>query len=112
MHNLDTKFKTKYKCKIFDIIKEGKIIDYNQYSNQQNKQLLPTHLTSHCKPHPAFYQDYNASYNKNAVIVFIDDKIENLHAATKAGWIGIHFDLKNKKPVAQLQKDLVMLGIL
>ena len=114
LSNLDTKFKSKkYNCHIFDIIKPGKIVDFSKYSNEP-KTYLPADLTSCIKPDPAFFADYARTYGqgKNSYIIIIDDKIENIYTAVKAGWIGIHFDINKKDPVTQLRTDLQTLGIL
>ena len=113
--NMNTKFKNKHKCHIFDFIMPGKIVDYSKYSGLNPITKTEDHLTSECKPHPQFYDDFNTTYKKNSqsIIIFVDDKIENVQAAVKAGWIGIHFDAtkKSKHAVAQLQNDLASLGI-
>lgn len=112
--NLDTKFKSKkFNCLIFDIIKPGKIVDFSKYSNESYTNL-PSALTPFIKPDPAFFADYTRTYGqgKNSLIIFIDDKIENIQAAIKVGWIGIHFDVNKKDPVAQLRADLRRLGII
>lgn len=111
--NLDTKFKKKYGCKIFDVIKAGKIIDYSKYGKNPIANR-GSHLASVGKPNPLFYDEYNLAYvnGKNSIVIFIDDKLDNVITANKAGWVGIHFDLNKKDPVAQLRADLKTLGIL
>ena len=107
---LDSRFKNKFHCFVFDFIQPGKVVDYSQYGNNPIKDL-PTHLTRYCKPDLKFFQDLDETYGKNKIKIFIDDKLENVQAAVKAGRIGIHFDLKNKKPMQHLQVDLRNLGI-
>lgn len=99
-------FKNKYHSNIFENILPGKVVDYNHLVE---KQLInPDLVTSFEKPQLAFYQDFNVTYNRfnKKYIIFIDDKVKNVKAATNAGWIGIHF-----KNVDQLRADLATLGI-
>ena len=64
--------------------------------------------TSIIKPDPAFYEMHNNNFNADGTktFIFIDDKLENVRAAHKAGWIGLQF-----KNVPQLRDDLQILGI-
>lgn len=112
--NLKVRFKTKHHCALFDIIQPGKIINFANYAPLSRKLTQnPPHLTSYSKPHPIFYKDFNTTYNpeNTDTIIFIDDKIENIRAAVKAGWVGIHFDAHSKNAVNSLRADLAMLGI-
>jgi FMN phosphatase YigB (HAD superfamily) len=63
-----------------------------------------------CKPDARYFEEYGAEFNphNNKLLVFIDDKKENVLAAHKHdSFIGIVF--KNAK---QLESDLITLGIL
>lgn len=60
-----------------------------------------------CKPNANMYQEYLKKQPKDAIIIFIDDKLENIHAALENGiTIGILFQSKE-----QLEKDLALLGL-
>jgi len=60
------------------------------------------------KPNLNFFHTHAANYNLQPdQIIFIDDKIANVHAAQSAGMHAIHF--KNAK---DLRKQLVLLGFL
>ncbi len=107
--NLQEKFKNQFNNSLFDSIQNGKIVNYKKDAQ------LESHLASIGKPNPQFYKEYNDTYNneKNKMIVFIDDSLANIQAATQAGWIGIHFDYKhNPAPMDELKKDLSSLGII
>lgn len=114
LQNLNQKFKTKYHNHMLDLILPGKVIDYSQYSKNPLK-IVPTHLTPFIKPDPAFFADYTKTYNptNSNFIIFIDDKMENIQQAVKAGWIGIHVDASKEDEyiVNRLQNDLQQLGI-
>lgn len=60
------------------------------------------------KPDHRMYTTYLDSYNKQKKqVVFIDDKIKNIHAANRCNIIGIHFSSPE-----QLEKQLVDFGVL
>lgn len=61
------------------------------------------------KPAPEFYQEFLRKNNIDLAttnVIFVDDRLENVRAAQKAGFIGIHF-----KYPSQLRKDLHWLGV-
>ena len=74
---------------------EGKTIDYTQSMVQ--------------KPDARYYTEYLDTYDpqRNKLIIFVDDKLINIHAAIAQGFLGIHF-----KNTAQLQQNLHELGVL
>lgn len=74
---------------------EGKTIDYSVSTIQ--------------KPELEYFQQYIDSYNAEGkkLIIFIDDKLENITAAIKLGFIGIHFLNSD-----QLKADLISLKLL
>ncbi len=111
--NLKTKFK-KHKCCVFDIIKPGKIVDYSQFGPNKGKRTLTDDLTLFCKPHPEFFAQFAITYDpfKKWYKILIDDNMKNIQAALKAGWIGIHFDIKQHKPVERLYKELASLNLI
>jgi hypothetical protein len=113
LSNLDARFKKKYKSQIFSIIKPGKVVDYSNYGPQPTVTTA-RHLSAIGKPHIDFFNGFNAIYNtdKKNYIIFIDDKMENITSALKAGWIGIYFDSSKKKPVKHLENDLKSLGVI
>lgn len=113
LQNLKTRFKNKYKSSIFDIIKDGKVVDYSTYSTNPNG-ALPAHITAIPKPHYEFFTEYAKTYGNDGLIIFIDDNIKNIQMAAQAGWIAIHFDITSKKsnPVTQLKADLQTLGFI
>ena len=81
----------------FGYFKDGKTVDY-----------LGEGIAAIQKPSAQYFTDYQKKYNPDGtkIIIFIDDKCENVLAARRAGMIAIHF--KNAK---QLRKDLKKLGI-
>lgn len=111
---LKAKFQNLYKSSLLEMIQNGKIVDYSKFGKEPN-QSPANHLATVGKPEQGFFEDYNRTYNAdNKTIIFIDDKIENIRAANKAGWVGIHFDLSNKQqnPLEALKADLATLGVL
>lgn len=111
--NLNAKFKNKHKSYIFDFIKPGMIVDYSRYCKIAPSPTTNSLFTSFfCKPHFQFYSDFNKAHATKFTI-FIDDKLENVQTALKAGWIGIHLDVnkKSKEVITQLQSDLNSLRI-
>lgn len=113
--NLDNKFKSKkYNCNIFDYIKPGKIVDYSMYGpTHLRKASLAPELSAIGKPDMGFFIGFNNTYNPNNeyLIIFIDDKMENIQTAVAAGWIGIHLNVNDKDPVTTLRSDLTSLGV-
>lgn len=73
---------------------EGKMIDYTVSQTQ--------------KPDPEFFQEFLDAYDpeRTKLFIFVDDKLVNIKAATKLGFVGIHF-----KNADQLTADLEFLGI-
>lgn len=73
---------------------EGKTIDY---------RVSPVQ-----KPERAFFQEFLDAYDpqRNKLIVFIDDKLVNVQAASQLGFVGIHF-----KSAEQLKSALHSIGI-
>ena len=65
------------------------------------------------KPYDTFYQQHNKIYNPDGkkIILFVDDKKENVKAAAKHGWVGIHID-KKKNQAHQLREALQKLKII
>ncbi len=112
--NLEAKF-IDNKCYLFDTMQPGLLINYESYGPYQGKAVTKNYhqLSLMNKPHANFFAQYNDLFNpaKNKIIIFIDDKIENIQAAVAAGWIGIHFDITQKDPVAKLGTELASLGI-
>lgn len=107
---LDSKLRTRYTCNLFSYMNGGVIIDYGVDADKTNTvtKTAPYYVQ---KPKPChdLYHMYNKAYNPESqkVIIFIDDKIQNIQAATQNGWIGIHFT-----SVKQLRADLIELGLL
>ena len=112
--NLDVKFKLQHKCTLFDFIKPGKVVDYSIYGPEHlRKKSLGSEVSPIAKPELGFFQDFNKTYNPNNeyIIIFIDDKIENIQAAVAAGWIGIHLNVNQKDPAKAIRSELASLGI-
>lgn len=112
--NLSTKFKSQFDCNLFDYIKPGKVVDYSIYGPAHlQKKLVNQEVSPVGKPDLGFFNDFNTTYNahKKELIIFVDDKIENINAAVAAGWIGIHLDVNQKDPVATLRSELESLGV-
>lgn len=101
LENLNAKFKKEYNNNVLDYIKPGKIVSYDGQTGN--------HLASIGKPNPQFYTELNATYPDN-LKVFADDKLENAQGGVNANWVGVHFDLKAKDPMANLYKDLQAVG--
>lgn len=99
--SLKDKFKNQYNNTLLEYIKQGKIVSYDGATG--------AHLASIGKPDFIFYDEFNATYPEK-LKVFIDDKLENVQNGVKKGWVGIHFDLKEKDPMANLYKDLQAVG--
>jgi FMN phosphatase YigB (HAD superfamily) len=61
------------------------------------------------KPYDAYFQDYMKRFGDKTkkYYIFVDDMLENVFAARRNGFIGIHF-----KNAEQLYDDLVEMGIL
>jgi len=74
---------------------EGKTIDYSQSMAE--------------KPSAEYYTEYldQNDPDRKKLIIFVDDKLVNILAATKQGFLGIHFE-----NAEQLRTDLIFLGIL
>ncbi len=115
LKNLSTKFKNKYKIGMLDMILPGKVIDYSQLGARPLKKPLPAHLTQFCKPGLPFFQDFIDTYNTagDQIIIFIDDKLENIKAAVSKGFVGIHVNatLKDNLFVKQLRNAFQTLQI-
>ena len=111
--NLRAKFKNDFNNHLFEYLKEGKIVDYSNHG-QATLPVMAPELASVGKPNPQFYKEFNATYNPHntTLIVFIDDSLANVQAATKEGWVGIHFDYKHPEAMNQLRSDLKLMGIL
>ncbi len=104
LENLNAKFKKEYNNNMFDYIKPGKIVSYDGKTGDQ--------LATIGKPDPKFYKELNATYNNDQkeLFVFVDDKLENAQGGIKENWVGVHFDLKAKDPMANLYQDLKAVG--
>ncbi len=65
------------------------------------------------KPFSTYYQQHDKNYNpeKKKIILFVDDKKENVKAAAKHGWVGIHI-YKKKNQAQQLHNALQQLKIM
>lgn len=115
LENLKKKFKEQFNNDMFDYIDAGKIVDY---SNRGKASKNPaSHLATIGKPELKFYQEFNDTYrviDKNARYIFVDDKLDNALASTQANWVGVHFDVKNKKqdPVVTLVESFKKLKLL
>ncbi|HEV2601141.1 MAG TPA: hypothetical protein VGT41_02485 [Candidatus Babeliales bacterium] len=58
------------------------------------------------KPNPQYFAELTTLAPDTEHKIFVDDKIENVKAARKAGFIGIHFTTAE-----QLEADLICMGI-
>lgn len=96
LNSLKYKLKTKYKMPMLDMIEPGKVVDYSRYSSKPLPKPLPKHLASQPKPHPVFFQEFINEWNTKLdnLIIFVDDKLENVKAAVANGFIGIHVNAK------------------
>ena len=120
------------RCTTFTFMQPGVVTDYNYlatdtdkvYSTQMARPAGLTHgaftdhlLSIETKPHAQFYDLFMNHYRKSipgTIVIFIDDKLENVLAATRSGMVGIHFDRSKgvKHAVHQLIRDLCELNIL
>lgn len=105
------RFTDHYHNSLFDYMNGGTIVDYG-IPNQTTeiKGLTGTiYCATECKPKSALFQLHNQHYNPDngTIIIFIDDKLKNVEAASHNGWIGIKFS-----SVKRLRADLSMLGLL
>ena len=114
--NLKKKFsKNKKGQQIFQIIQPGKLVDYSKYGNGTTlgATINPINLSSVAKPHGQFFtglqKDFNP--NKHSLMIMIDDRIENIHAAVAQGFVGIHMDIGRKDPVKELNQELERLQL-
>jgi phosphoglycolate phosphatase-like HAD superfamily hydrolase len=99
---------------IFSHVSLGKVVDYSRFGDHTTKPYLdPEFLVQKGKPHPAFYHEFSSSFNpNNQIIILIDDRVKNVKAAARAGWIGVHYSGKRRQAIVQLQKDLRFIGLL
>lgn len=115
LKNLNTKFKTKYKICMLDMIEQGKVVDFSQYGKTPLAKPLPKHLASVAKPNPLFFQEFINAWNAklDSLMIFIDDKLENVKAAVSKGFIGIHVNpkLDDATFVKQLRTAYQSLGL-
>lgn len=81
----------------------------NIFNNFTNFHAVDSNVTPIInKPNPLFFERYLQQYPQNEqIIIFIDDRLENVQSAESMGLLGIHF--KNTK---QIKKDLKKIGIL
>ncbi len=63
LKNLNTKFKTKYKIYMLDMIEQGKVVDFSQYGKNPLPKPLPKHVASTPKPSPLFFQEFIDAWN-------------------------------------------------
>lgn len=94
--NLKNRFRTKYKIQMLDMIDQGKVVDCSQFGAKPLPKPLPKHLASVAKPSPLFFQEFIDAWNAqhDNLIVFMDDKLENIKAAVAKGYVGIHVNPK------------------
>lgn len=107
---LNNRLIQKFKCPLFGHMNGGTIIDYGLPIHAvRSITKEPLSYAKQPKPHNDLYKTYNQTYNgdNSKIIIFIDDKIKNIEAANRNGWIGIHFTTTKK-----LRIDLQELGIL
>ncbi|BDC34936.1 hypothetical protein Noda2021_08940 [Candidatus Dependentiae bacterium Noda2021] len=108
---LVNRFSTKSKTPLFSYMNGGTIIDYGL--PLPDAPIFPiksaVHCAVECKPKDNLFQIHTMMYNQDnsSVIVFIDDKIKNIQAAARNGWVGIKFS-----SVKKLRADLIGLGLL
>lgn len=115
LKSLSTKLKTKYHIHMLDMIQPGKVVDYSQYGKSALPKPLPKHLASQPKPHPIFFQEFIDAWNAalDNLMIFIDDKLENVKAAVAKGFVGIHVNAKldDGQFVKQLRTAFQSLGL-
>lgn len=115
LRNLNSKFKNKYKNFVLDMIKAGKVVDCSQFGPNPLPKPLPKHLASQPKPHAPFFQEFIDAWNAagEKLIIFVDDKLENIKAAVAQGFIGIHVSAKwdDATFVKQLRSAYQSLGL-
>lgn len=94
--SLSNKLKIKYHIHMLDMIEPGKVVDYSQYGKSPLPKPLPKHLASQPKPHPIFFQEFIDAWSAalDNLMIFIDDKLENVKAAVAKGFVGIHVNAK------------------
>jgi len=91
---------------------EGKVITKYKVEGsgvmQYMSKVVPSYLLRELKPYPDFYKKMLKRLEAKAEeCVFIDDKKENVNTAKMMGMTGIEF-----KSAAQLEQDLIKLGII
>ena len=81
---------------MLDMIEQGKVVDFSQYGKSPLPKPLPNHLAAVAKPNPLFFQEFINAWNAklDSLMIFIDDKLENVKAAVSKGFIGIHVNPK------------------
>lgn len=92
LESLNIKFKSKYKNYVLDMIEPGKVADCSQFGSAPLTKPLPKHLATQPKPHATFFQEFIDAWNpkRENLMIFIDDKLENVKAAVTQGFVGIH----------------------
>lgn len=115
LKNLNTKFKTKYKIFMLDMIEQGKVVDFSQYGKNPLPKPLPKHVASTPKPSPLFFKEFIDAWNPahTHTMIFIDDKLENIISAVAQGFVGIHVNpkLDDATFVKQLRAAYQSLGL-
>lgn len=111
-----------------DLIKGGLIVSYNQFRSPADKAevegLLADNLkgyktTDYAKPNVKFFQDYLKFLASSADnTYFVDDKLDNVNAAQKAGIKAFHYKYEDDKTpdkinaTAQLEQQFRNAGLL
>jgi hypothetical protein len=110
-----------------DLIKGGLVVSYNQFRSSADKAevqgLLANSLpgyktTDFAKPNVQYFKDYLQLFNPQDPVYFIDDKLDNVNAAKKAGIKAFHYKYEDDKTpdkvvaTAQLEQELKNAGLL
>lgn len=108
---LVNRFSSSYASPLFSFMNGGTIVDYGLPLTDATIFPIqaPVHCAQECKPKDNLFQIHNMIYNQDnsSIIIFIDDKLKNIQAAARNGWLGIKFS-----SVRKLRSDLIKLGVL
>lgn len=111
-------YKTETKSPIFDMISPGMVVSIPLKRDTKLAEIAapaaamrapfvsPHNICSFAKPDPRYFKQFISIFNAalDHLVLFIDDRLDNIKAAVDAGMIGFHFD--RTQDLNQLLKEL------